>query len=405
LNFELFIAKKIIKGKENTFSRPIIRISIVAITLGIAMMTLSLAIVQGFQEEIKKKVIGFGSHIQITKYDSRGEIDGAPISTNKNFYPNLTEEEGIKHIQVFANKGAILKTEKDNLGVVIKGIGEDFSWNFFEDYITQGEKITIDSAKKTNDILISEAISKKLNLKLNEDVLVYFIQQPPRLRKFRVKGIYNTGLGEMDEKIVIGDIKHIQKINGWEQQQVGGFEVLIDNFEQIDEMDQLVYDKIGYDLVSTSIKEIRIDIFNWLELQDMNVIVIISLLVMVCGIDIISALLILILERTNMIGVLKAIGAQNKSIRKIFIYNATYLILSGLIYGNIIGLGLCLLQLEFSFLTLPQEAYFIDVVPIKLDPVNLILLNIGTLITCFLMLIIPSNIIAKIDTVKSIRFD
>jgi lipoprotein-releasing system permease protein len=369
------------------------------------MMTLSLAIVQGFQEEIKKKVIGFGSHIQITKYDSRGQVDGDPISTNKEFYPDLSKKEGIKHIQVFANIGAILKTDKDNLGVIIKGIGEDFSWDFFENYIIEGEKISIDSNQKTNDILISETISKKLNLKLNDDVIVYFIKQPPRLRKFNIKGIYNTGLGEMDEKIVIGDIKHIQKINDWDNQQVGGFEVLIDDFDKIDQMDQLVYESIGYDLVSTSIKELRIDIFNWLELQDMNVIVIISLLILVCGIDIISALLILILERTNMIGVLKAIGAQDKSIRKIFIYNATYLIVSGLIYGNIIGLGLCFLQLKYGILTLPQEAYFIDVVPIKIDFINLLLLNIGTLITCFLMLIIPSNIIAKIDPVKAIRFD
>ncbi|KAA3648504.1 MAG: ABC transporter permease [Bacteroidetes bacterium] len=405
MNFELFIAKKIVKGKENSFSRPIIRISIVAITLGIAMMTLSLAIVQGFQTEIKKKVIGFGSHIQITKFDSKNQIEALPISINKDFYPDLKNEKGIKHIQVFANKGAILKTDEDNLGVIIKGIGSDFDWSFFENYIVEGEKLNIDSTKKTNHILISESIAKKLHLKLKDEVLCYFIQQPPRYRKFVISGIYNTGLGEMDEKVVIADIGHIQKINNWEDHQVGGFEVLIDDFDKIDEMDELVYNRIGYDLVSTSIKEIRLDIFNWLELQDMNVIVIISLLILVCGIDIISALLILILERTNMIGILKALGSRNKSIRKIFIYNAGYLILSGLVYGNILGIGLSLLQLKFGFLTLPQEAYFIDVVPIELNFLNLLLLNIGTLITCLLMLIIPSNIIANIDPIKSIRFD
>ncbi len=405
LKFELFLAKKIISGKENTFSRPIIRISIVAITLGITMMTLSLAIVQGFKEEIKKKVIGFSSHIQISKYDSRGQIEGSPISTNKDFYPELQDQKGIKHIQVFANKGAILKTDEDNLGVVIKGISHDFSWDFFKDYITEGEILKIDTEKKTNNIIVSESIANKLNLKLNESVLAYFIQQPPRLRKFTISGIYNTGLGEMDDKIIMADIRHIQKLNGWENHQVGGFEVLVDDFDQLDEMDELIYESIDYGLTSTSIKEIRMDIFNWLELQDMNVIVIISLLVLVCGIDIISALLILILERTNMIGVLKAMGAQNRSIRKVFIYNAAYLIISGLIYGNLLGLGICYLQMEFGFLTLPQEAYFIDVVPIKLDFLNLMLLNIGTLFTCLLMLIIPSNLIANVDPVKSIRFD
>ena len=179
-------------------------------------MTLSLAIVQGFQAEIKKKVIGFGSHIQITKFDSKGQIEGLPISTNKDFYPSLSEQEGIKHIQVFANKGAILKTEKDNLGVIIKGIAQDFDWSFFEAYIKKGSKIKLDSNSKSNDILISQSIANKLNLTIGDEVLSYFIQQPPRLRKFKIHGIYNTGLGEMDDKIVIADIRHIQKVNGWE---------------------------------------------------------------------------------------------------------------------------------------------------------------------------------------------
>lgn len=368
-------------------------------------MTLSLAILQGFQDEIKKKIVGFGSHIQISKYNSRGQIEGSPISTDKDFYPELSEEDGIRHIQVFANKGAILKTESDNLGVVIKGISHDFSWDFFEQYITQGEKLSLDTVGKSNNILISETIAKKLNLKLHETVLAYFIQQPPRIRKFTISGIYNTGLGEMDEKIVIADIRHIQKVNGWEDYQVGGFEVLINDFDDIDAMDELVYQRIGHSLISTSIKEIRPDIFHWLKYQDTNVIVIITLLILVCGIDIISALLILILERTNLIGVLKSMGAQNKSIRKIFIYNAGYLIVSGLFYGNILGLGLAFLQLKYGFLPLPQEAYFIDAVPIKLDFINLFLLNIGTLVICLIMLIIPSNIIANIDPTKSIRFD
>ena len=240
---------------------------------------------------------------------------------------------------------------------------------------------------------------------MGDDLTVYFIEQPPRFRKLNIAGIYDTGLGEMDDKLALIDLGHIQKINKWEKDQVGGFEILIDDFSKLDEMDELVYQNINYDLVSTSIKESRIDIFNWLELQDLNVIIIVSLLILVCGIDIISALLILILERTNMIGVLKALGAKNASIRKIFIYNASYLIISGLIYGNIIGVGLSLIQKKYSILKLPQEAYFIDVVPIHIDYLNLALLNIGTLSICLLMLIIPSNLIAKIEPAESIRFD
>jgi len=405
LNFELFFAKKIIKGDKNSFSKPIIRISIVAITLGIAMMTLSLSIVGGFQEEIEKKVIGFGSHIQITNYQSKGIFEHKPISKNRPFYPSLDTVEGIRHIQVFANKAAILKTDENNFGVVIKGVSDDYDWSFFKQYIKQGKAPKLDGIEKSNELLISEFIANKLNLKLGDELLLYFVQQPPRLRKLKISGIYNTGLGEMDEKMVIADIRHIQKLNGWDKNQVGGFEVLIDNMDELDKMDEYVYQQLDYDLTSISIKDARMDIFNWLELQDINVVIIIGLLILVCGIDIISALLILILERTSTIGVLKAMGAKNKSIRKIFIYNATYLIVMGLFFGNLLGIGISLLQLEFGFMTLPQEAYFIDKVPIKLDYMNLILLNLGTLLSCMLMLVVPSNIVAKISPVRAIRFD
>ena len=404
MNFELFFAKKIIKGGKNSFSKPIIRISIVAIALGIAMMTLSLSIVQGFQAEIEKKITGFGAHIQISTYDSRGLLENKPISKNRDFVPTLLKIDGIHHIQTFANKAAILQFKENNYGVVMKGVGPDYKWSFFEQYITEGNIPKLDSSIKTNDILISSTIANKLQLKNGDEVLAYFVQQPPRTRKFKICGIYSTGFGEMDEQIILGDIQHIQKLNGWEDHQIGGFEVLIDDIERVEELDEKVYEAIDYDLSSTSIKDARPDIFNWLELQDINVIIIISLLVLVCGIDMISALLILILERTNMIGILKAVGAQNASIRKIFLYNASYLIVMGLFWGNLLGSGISLLQLKFGFMTLPQEAYFIDKVPIQFDFINLLLLNVGTLICCFVMLLIPSGIIARISPVKAIRF-
>ncbi len=404
MNFELFFAKKIIKGGKNSFSKPIIRISIVAIALGIAMMTLSLSIVQGFQAEIEKKITGFGAHIQISTYDSRGLLENKPISKNRDFVPTLLKIDGIHHIQTFANKAAILQFKENNYGVVMKGVGPDYKWSFFEQYITEGNIPKLDSSIKTNDILISSTIANKLQLKNGDEVLAYFVQQPPRTRKFKIRGIYSTGFGEMDEQIILGDIQHIQKLNGWEDHQIGGFEVLIDDIERVEELDEKVYEAIDYDLSSTSIKDARPDIFNWLELQDINVIIIISLLVLVCGIDMISALLILILERTNMIGILKAVGAQNASIRKIFLYNASYLIVMGLFWGNLLGSGISLLQLKFGFMTLPQEAYFIDKVPIQFDFINLLLLNVGTLICCFVMLLIPSGIIARISPVKAIRF-
>lgn len=405
MNFELFLAKKIIKGNKNSFSRPIIRISILAITLGVAMMTLSLSVVQGFQAEIEKKIVGFGAHIQITSYESKGLLENKAISRERDFYSSLDTIPGIKHVQVFANKGAILKTKSNNYGIVIKGVDQDYEWAFFNQYISSGSQLQLVDSIKSNGIIISETIANKLEITLNDEVYSYFVQQPPRLRKFIVTGIYNTGLSEMDERFAIADIRHIQKINGWEENQVGGFEVLIDDINQIEEMDKKVYENIDYDLTATSIINARPDIFNWLELMDVNVIIIISLLVLVCGIDIISALLILILERTSMIGILKAIGAKDTSIRKIFIYNASFLIVFGLLLGNIIGIGVSYLQLKYGFLSLPQEAYFIDKVPIQLNYFNLFLLNISTLICCLLMLIIPSNIVAKISPIKAIRFD
>ncbi len=403
--FEFFLAKTIIRGKENNFSKPIIRISIIAISLGIAMMTLSMAIVDGFQEEIQKKVVGFGSHIQITKFDGQGQIENKPLSVNREFFKNIQSIDGIKHVQVYANKPAILKTDKNNLGVILKGIGSDFDWNFFSEYIKEGKALDIVDESKSNGILISSSMASSLELQLNDELLVYFVQDPPRLRKLKITGIYHTGLGEMDDQIAMIDIKHIQKLNKWESSQVGGVEVLLEDFNRLDELDQTIYEEIDYDLSSTSIKEARIDIFNWLELQDVNVVVIISLLILVCGIDVISALLILILERTQMIGVLKSLGAKNKSIRSLFMYQATYIIIIGLFLGNVLGLGLALLQEQFGWLSLPQEAYFIDQVPIKLNIGKLLMLNLGTLICCLIMLIIPSNLIAKIEPSKSIRFD
>lgn len=368
-------------------------------------MTLSLAIVQGFQNEISKKVIGFGSHIQVSKYDNLGRSSELPINTNKPFYPDIANKKGIQHIQVYALKSAILKTENDNLGVIIKGIGQDFKWDFFQQYLVEGRHPQMNDSTKSNEILISTYMADKLQINIEDDLLTYFIQQPPRIRKFKVVGLYSTGLSEMDEQIVIGDIKHLQKINGWDENQVGGFEILIDDFDQIDELTEYVYQEIGFDLNAISIKEARMDIFNWLELQDMNVIVIISLLILVCGIDIISALLIMILERTRMIGILKALGSPNISIRKIFMYNATYIIIQGLFWGNLMGLGVAILQAKYGFLSLPKEAYFIESVPIDINILKLLMLNAGTLVICILMLILPSSLVAKIEPSKSIRFD
>jgi lipoprotein-releasing system permease protein len=409
LNLEYFIAKNIIKGDNHSkkFTKPIINISIAAIALGLIVMIIAVSIVGGFQREIRNKVIGFGSHIQITSYDSQNTYEANPLSKKQDFYPNLSKVEGVKHIQVFATKAGIIKTKEEIYGVVVKGIGSDFDWTFFNENLIDGTSFCVKDSVKENDILLSNHIAKKMKLRVGDKMFVYFIQQNGQLRPkdFIVKGIYQTDLEGFDNLYVFTDIAHIQKRNGWSKDQVGGFEVLIDDYKDIDKMGKYVYENIGYELHSSTIKEQNPDIFSWLRLQDYNVNVIIILMILVAVINIVSALLILILERTNMIGILKALGLPNWNVRKIFFYNAAYLILKGLFWGNAIGIVACVLQQQYGFLTLPKESYYVSEVPIELNFYYIGILNLGTLIICMLMLIVPSLVITKISPVKAIRFD
>ncbi|NBG66614.1 ABC transporter permease [Acidiluteibacter ferrifornacis] len=407
MNFELFTAKKILQGNSegNRFSAPIIRISILAIALGMAVMIIALAVVTGFQTEIRNKIVGFGSHISITSYNTDNPLEAKPIDRNQDFYSSIKENPKVDNIQVFANKGGIIKTDEDIYGIVLKGIDKDYDWSFFEDKLVNGTIFSIEDSSKSNSILISEYVANKLFLKVGDDIKIYFIQEPPRIRKFTISGIYNTGFGEMDEVFAICDIRHIQKLNDWSENLVAGFEVSINDFEDLEAVDEEIYHSIGYNFNSTSIKKSRADIFNWLELQDINVFVIIILMLLVAGINIISALLIMVIERTNMIGILKSIGANNLSVRKIFLYSATYLVGVGLFWGNLIGISFCILQSKFEFLKLDQDAYYIDHVPIEISGLDIIGLNIGTLVISVIMLLIPSLIISKISPAKAIKFD
>lgn len=408
MNFELFIARGILSGDKSNFSRPIVRISVISITLGLAVMILSLAITTGFKNAVSEKVIGFGSHIQITGFGLHNSWEKEPVDLNQDFYPSLEDEPGIEHIQVFANKSGLIKTKDQIQGIVLKGIWTDFDWSFFRDKLVEGDPLVIDSAERTDDILISKKIADAMNFKLGDEVRVYFInpdEMSPRGRKFTIKGVYETGLEEFDDKFLVGDIRHIQSLNKWDENQVGGFEVFVEDFMNIDAMWEKVYNIIGYELNATSIKTLYPQIFDWLDLQDMNVIIILVLMVAVAVINMISTLLILILEKTNMIGVLKALGTKNNSVRKIFLYNAAFIIGRGLLFGNLLGLGLALIQFYFRVFTLNQESYYVPYVPINLDILPVILLNLGTLLLCLLFLIIPSYVITKISPVKAIRWE
>ena len=407
LNFEFFIASRIFLKSKANFSKPIVRLGVISVALGLSVMIISVAIVTGFQKQVREKVIGFGSHIQISNFEVNSSYEASPLNKNQPFYPFLDTIEGIRHIQVFANKAGIIKTDDQIEGVILKGVGSDYDWSFFENKITEGRHFTVTDSVKTDEVIISKSLASRLKLKLGDPLLMYFIisdELQPRGRKFKISGIYETGLEEFDRMYVLGDIYHIQKLNKWGDDQVGGFEVLINDFDKIEKMGELVYNYIGYKLDSQTIKQKQPQIFEWLSLQDMNVIIIIALMVMVAGITMISTLLILILEKTNMIGTLKALGTKNKSIRKIFIYNAVYIIGKGLLWGNLIALGLCMVQIKTGIFKLNQESYYVSEVPVNLQLSHFLVINSGTLIFCTLMLVIPTYIITKISPVKAIRF-
>lgn len=406
MNTELFIARRILSGNRDNFSRPIVRIAILSIALGLAVMLVSVAIVTGFQTQIRDKVIGFGSHIQITAFNSNVSYESNPIPKKQPFYPGLEKVKGIRHIQVYATKAGIIKTDEQIQGVVLKGIGSDYDWSFFKNKIVEGKPIAVSDTGKTDEVLISRNLANMLKLKLHDDLRMYFINQnQTRARKFVIAGIYQTGLEEFDKMYVICDIAHIQKLNNWSTGEVAGFEVLINDFDDLKTMRETVKDNIGYDLKAESIRDMYPQIFDWLALQDTNVAIILTLMVLVSGIAMISTLLILILERTNMIGILKALGMKNSGIRKIFLYNSAYIIGKGLLWGNLAGITLCWLQLHFGIIKLPQESYYVSVVPINLYYLPILLINIGTLLVCMILLIVPSHIISRIQPVKAIRWD
>jgi lipoprotein-releasing system permease protein len=414
LNLEFFIAKRLVSGKESKgyVSRSIVRIATIGISLGLAVMIISVAVVTGFKIQISEKVIGFGGHIQIEYFDSNTSYETNPISKNQKFLPALKAMHGIQHIQTFAIKAGLIKSKEDNQGIVLKGVGSDYDWSFFKRTLIDGKIFHVSDSAKTNNILISKYIAKLLKLKTGDDVAMYFIQKSTLMRRFKVAGIYETGLEEFDKIYVIADIKHVQRLNDWDSTQISGYEVMISNLKKIDNLKNAVEDLVGLNLQPdgstlrvTSIKDKNPQLFDWLGLQNMNVWVILALMSLVAGFNMVSGLLILILERTNMIGLLTSLGARNFSIRKIFLYQSGFLIVKGLFWGNLLGLGICWLQYHFNFVKLDQTSYFIKSVPINFNILYFFLLNLGTLAVTMLMLVLPSMIISKISPDTTLRYN
>ena len=411
MNYELFIAKRIIASKKykSSVSSPIIKISILAIAIGIIVMLFSIATGVGLQKKIKEKVSGFNGDIQITYYDANNsKVTVNPISIHQEFYPEFESVSNVKKVQPFATIAGIIRTPSDFEGILLKGVDKNYDWKFFEEYLKKG-KIPIIGDKPSNEVIISQITSEKLKLDLGDSFHMFFVKdnpnKAPNSRKFTVAGIFNSGFNEIDEGFIVGDIRHIQKINKWNNDEVGGFEVLLHDFDELGETGFEIYSSINSDLNALTIAEKYPNIFEWLALFDTNIVVIITIMVLVAGINMITALLVLILERTQMIGILKALGNTNWSIRKIFLYNAAYLIGKGLFWGNLIGISLLLAQKYFGIIKLNPETYYVNQAPVYLNINHILLLNLGTLILCLIMLLIPSYIVSKISPVKAIKFN
>ncbi|WP_343533776.1 FtsX-like permease family protein [Pedobacter sp.] len=405
MNVEYFISSRISLKAERTFSKLIVRIAIAGVMLSLAVMILSIAIIKGFKTEIQDKVRGFIGDIQIYRFDLNGSFEKSPFIPNDTTINNLKNNKQIASFYPFATKPAIIVANGEVEGVNFKGIDATYDWAYIKKHLVSGKVIDFaDSTKAAQQVLISEYTANRLMLKTGDSFIMHFVQNPPRKRKLTIVGIYNIGIESLDKGFVIGDIGLIRRLNNWLPQQTGGIEVRIKDFSQLKPVADEVYRNLEMKLRSRSVEESTPEIFTWLSLLDVNTRVLLILMLIVGVINMITALLIMILERTNMIGMLKAMGMGNGSMMKIFLYNAVYLVGIGLLLGNILGLGLCFLQQYTHMFKLDQTNYYLDHVPIEVHLKDVLLLNLATIVTCTLVLIVPSMLVSRISPLKAIRF-
>jgi len=411
LNLEYFIAKRLITARDfkSSISAPIIKIAISAIAIGMIMMIVSVATGIGLQKKIRDKVSAFNGQIIISNFDNNNsEVTLIPISKKQDFYPNFKSVPEVSHIQAIATKAGIIRTENSFEGIVFKGVGADYDWKNIEEYLVEGR--VPDYAKALNeDVLISRFLANRLHLKVGDSFNTFFIKEEqgkmPNSRRFKIAGIFSSGFQDFDATYIFGDIRHIQRINKWSTDQIGAFEVFIKDFDAIKTTGEKIYDQTSSNLDTKTIIEKYSYIFDWLQLFDFNIIVILGVMILVATINMVVALLVLILERTQMIGILKALGANNWTVRKVFLYNAFYLIVQGLFWGNLIGIVLLLIQQHFGIIRLNPENYYVNEAPVYFNWGYIVLLNLLTIGVCFIVLLIPSYIITKISPVKAIRFE
>ena len=412
MNYEFFLAKRIISNKayKSSVSAPIIKIGITAIAIGMIVMLIAVATGLGMQKKVREKIVAFNGHVTITNYDTNAsEESQVPISINQDFYPEFKTVEGIRHIQAVAKKFGIIRTEETFEGIVFKGVGREYDWSGMQEFLVEG-RVPEFGEKASNEVIVSKYLANRLQFKLGDTFQTVFAKKDvnalPNIRAFTIVGIYDSGFQEFDKTYVLGDLKHVQRLNKWDADQIGYFEVFLEDYNDLPQKGIEVYQNTPSTLNAVTVEQKFVAIFEWIKIFDNNTYGIIGIMIIVAGINMITALLVLILERTQMIGILKALGSTNWSIQKLFLYNAAYLIGLGLFWGNLIGLGLLFIQQQFGLLKFPNpEEYYVNIIPVYIGWEYILLLNLGTFLACLLMLVVPSMIISKVSPVKAIKFD
>ena len=402
-----FISSRLFSLSKDNLSSTVMRLAVTSVALAITVMLISLAVVVGFKNQIRDKVVGFVAPIHIQALDRNESYEEQPFVIDERLKNCLDHTQGIRHYQQVANKAGIIKTDEEIQGVVMKGVGADYDWGYFKDCLMSGEVPQYTEGERSNDVLLSKNIADKMLLGVGDAVRVWFIDEDmqARGRKFDVKGIFTTGLSEFDERYVFCDLNQIRRLNHWNDDEAGIVEVWTDRTDQMDEVNQALYFNIPGTLASYTARESNPQIFDWLALLDTNVWLILVLMFLVAGITVISMLLIIIIEKTSTIGLLKAMGASDRFVRKVFLYRSVRILLIGMLIGNVIGIGFCLLQQYTGLIHLNPETYYLSAVPIELHLTTVAMLNLGTFLLWMLMLLIPTSIINRIRPSKSIRFE
>jgi len=400
------LSKAFLKSEQSNYSKPIVKITITGVALGITLIFLALFITSGYKKEIRNKMVGLGAHIRISSVEQNYSFDLLPFDRNQPFVNELLKNPHIKNMQFYATKIGIIKAQNQVEGIVLKGIDSTFSWQLFKSYIIEGKPLIYNFDSISNQILISKTLASKLQLQVGDKVGVYFVQNPPRQRSFSIEGVYETQLPEIDERFILTDLRHVQKLNDWGSSQISGIEILIDDYDKLESFGQQLHGEIPYMLKAETIKQLYPNIFEWLALSDTNAVVLLVIIVMVCVITMISTFLIIVLEQTKNIGILKTMGLNHKRVIKLCLILASQLIFRGLFWGNISAAIIGILQMKFHIIPLNPDTYYVSYIPIAMNPITFLWVNLLIFLTCLLALLLPAFYISKrITPVDAIRFE